>query len=164
MYWYVVRFKYKYMLISGHFHVFSIWKPHFQCNANWKLPTTSPCFCNEPHLLHVLFMKVVPGTTFTSRSKHHFDVIGKAEQQVRKASHCCTKKQWKSHVVIIRFLLVRATWVLFIMHIPLGVNRTFNTMLIERLQHLQQGWARLFVNDWEWKRQVKCNLNKLRYK
>jgi len=23
-------------------------------------------FCNEPHLLHVLFVKVVPATTFTS--------------------------------------------------------------------------------------------------
>jgi len=46
--------------------------------------------------------------------------------------------------VIILFLLVRATWVLFIMHIPFLVNRTFKTMLTERLQHLQQGWARLF--------------------
>jgi len=30
------------------------------------------------------------------------------------------------------------------MHIPFVVNRTFNAMLNERLQHLQQGWARLF--------------------
>ena len=50
-------------------------------------------FCNESHLLHVLFVKVVPGTTFTSWSKHHFVVIGKAEKQVRKASHCRTKQQ-----------------------------------------------------------------------
>jgi len=90
------------------------------------------------------FVKVAPGTTFTSWSKHHFVVIGKAEQQVRKASHCCTKQQWRSHVMIILVLLVRATWVLFIMHIPFVVNRTFNTMLTERLQHLHQGWARLF--------------------
>jgi len=34
--------------------------------------------------------------------------------------------------------------VLFITHIPFVVNRTFNTMLTERLQHLQKGWARLF--------------------
>jgi len=33
-----------------------------------------------------------PGTTFTSWSKHHFVVIIKAEQQVRKASHCGTKQ------------------------------------------------------------------------
>jgi len=30
------------------------------------------------------------------------------------------------------------------MHIPFVVNRTFTTTLTERLQHLQQGWARLF--------------------
>jgi len=46
--------------------------------------------------------------------------------------------------MIILFLLVRATWVLFIMHIPFVVNRTFSTMLTERLQHLHQGWARFF--------------------
>jgi len=46
--------------------------------------------------------------------------------------------------MIILFLFVRATWVLFIMHIPFVVNRIFNTMLTERLQHLRQGWARLF--------------------
>jgi len=28
-------------------------------------------------------------------------------------------------------------------HIPFVVNRTFNTTLTERLQHLQQGWTRL---------------------
>ena len=44
----------------------------------------------------------------------------------------------------ILFLLVRATWVLFFMHIPFVMNRTFNTMLTERLQHLQKVWARLF--------------------
>jgi len=50
-------------------------------------------FFNKPHLLHVLFVKVVPGTIFTSWSKHHFVVIVKAEQQVRKPSHCDTKQQ-----------------------------------------------------------------------
>jgi len=80
--------------MSGYFNAMSIWKPHFQCNANWKVPTTLPRFCNEPHLLHVLFVKVAPGTTFTSCwSKHHFVVITKAEQQVRKASHCRNKQQ-----------------------------------------------------------------------
>jgi len=132
------------MFMSTHFHVLSIWKPHFQCNANWKIPTTFLPFCNEPHLLHVLFVKVAPGTTSTTWSKHHLVVIGKAEQQVRKAYHCCTKQQWRSYVVIILFLLVRSTWVLFIMHIPFVVNRTFNTMLTERLQYLHQCWARLF--------------------
>jgi len=89
------------------------------------------------------FVKVAPVTTFTPWSKNHFVVIGKAEKHVRKASHCCTQQQWRSHVVLILFLLVRVTCVLFIMHIPFVVNRTFNTMLTERLQHLQQGWARL---------------------
>jgi len=101
-------------------------------------------FFNKPHLLHVLFVKVVSGTTFTSWSKHHFVVIGKAEQQVRKPSHCGIKQQWRSHVVLILFLLFHATWVWFITHIPFVVNRTFNTMITERLHHLQNGWARLF--------------------
>ena len=78
------------------------------------------------------------------RSKHHFVVIGKAEQQVRKPSHCGIKQQWRSHVVLILFLLFHATWVWFITHIPFVVNRTFNTMITERLHHLQNGWARLF--------------------
>jgi len=88
-----------------------------------------PSFFNKPHLLHVLFVKVVPGTIFTSWSKHHFVVIGQAEQQVRKPSHCGPKQQWRSHDVLILFLLVRATSVLFITHIPFVVNRTFNTTL-----------------------------------
>jgi len=81
------------MFIFGHFHVLGMEKPHFQCNANREVATTSRRFCSEPHLLHVPFVKVVPGTTFTSWSKHHFVVIGKAEKQVRKPSHCRTKQQ-----------------------------------------------------------------------
>ena len=124
--------------------VLAIRKLHFQCNANREVATTSPRFCNEPHPLHVVFVNVVPGTTFTSWSKHHFVVIKKVERQVRKASHCRTKQQWRSHVVLILYLLVHATWVLFFTHIPFMVNRTFNTTLNEKLQHLQQDWAGLF--------------------
>ena len=134
------------MFISGHFHVLGMRKPHFQCNANREVATTSHRFCNEPHLLHVLFVKVVPGTAFRSWSKHHFVVIRKAEQQVHKASHCGTKQQYRSHVVIVLFPLVRDTWVFFLPHIPFVVNRIFTTTLTDRLQHLQQGWARL-LND-----------------
>jgi len=47
------------MFISGHFHVLGMRKPHFQSNANQEVAATYPCFCNEPHLLNVLFMKVV---------------------------------------------------------------------------------------------------------
>jgi len=46
--------------------------------------------------------------------------------------------------MLILFVLVRVTWVLFIMQIQFVVNRTFDTMLTERLQHLHQGWARHF--------------------
>jgi len=70
--------------------IFMYWasnNPHFQCNASLEVAATFPRFCNEPHLLHTLFVKFVPGTTFTSWAKHHFVVIGKAEQQVRKAFH-----------------------------------------------------------------------------
>jgi len=64
---------------------------YFQCNANREVATTSPRFCNEPHLLHVIFVKVVPGTTFTSWSKYHFVVIGMAEQQCAKLPTVATR-------------------------------------------------------------------------
>ena len=60
MYWNFARFKYKHMFMSGHFRVLSIWKSHFQCNANWKVPTTSApiarSFCEGCtwHHLHIL--------------------------------------------------------------------------------------------------------------
>jgi len=48
---------------------------HIQRNTNWEVATTSPPFYNEPHQSHVLFVKVAPGTTFTSWSEHHFVAI-----------------------------------------------------------------------------------------
>jgi len=78
---------------------------------DYRMSDHIPRLCNELHPLHVLFVKVVPGTTFTSWSKHHFVVIGKAEKQVRKASHCGTKQLQRSHVMLILFLLVCGTWV-----------------------------------------------------
>jgi len=45
-----------------------------------------PSFLQSTAPIARFFVKVVPSTTFTSWSKHHFVVIGKAEQQVRKAS------------------------------------------------------------------------------
>ena len=57
---------------------------HFQRNINWEVATTSPPFCSEPHLTHILFVKVAPGITFTSWSKNHFVVIGKPWRQVCK--------------------------------------------------------------------------------
>jgi len=62
-------------------------------NANGEVATTSPPFCNELHRSQVLFAKVAPGTTLTSWSQHHFDVIGKPEWQVGKASHCVSKQK-----------------------------------------------------------------------
>jgi len=44
-------------------------KPHFQCNANREVATTFCRFCNQPHVLHVIFVKVVPGTTSHCGSK-----------------------------------------------------------------------------------------------
>ena len=93
-----------------------------------------PSFLQRTAPIACFFVKVVPGTTFTSWSKHHFVVIGKAEQQVRKAFHCRTKKQKRSHVVLILSLLVRTTWFLFFTHITFVVDRTFTTALTERLQ------------------------------
>ena len=92
IYWNVARFQYKYMFISGHFHVLSMRKPHFQCNANREVATT-PSFLHRTAHIACSFVKVATGTTFTSWSKHHFVVTGKAEQKVHKASHCGTKQQ-----------------------------------------------------------------------
>ena len=39
-------------------------------------------------------------TTFTSWSQHHFVAIGKPEPRVRKASHCGSKQQQRSHAMI----------------------------------------------------------------
>ena len=78
---------------------------HFQRNVNREVATTSPPFCCEPHLSHILSVKVAPGTNFTSWSKHYFVVIGKPRRQVCKASHCGSKQQARSHVVLILFLL-----------------------------------------------------------
>jgi len=96
-----------------------------------------------------VFVKVAPGTTFTSWSKHHFVVIGKPRRQVCKASHCGgSKQQQRSHIVIILFMFAThiqySIWVLFFTYILFVANRTFNTTLSEWLQHLQQSWARLF--------------------
>jgi len=51
----------------------------------------------------------------------------------------------RSNVMLILLLHVCTTyiWVFFFTYISFVVNRTFNTMLTERLQHLQQDWARL---------------------
>ena len=47
----------------------------FNATPSKNFATISPGFCNEPHLLHVLFVKVAPGTTFTSWTKHHFTTL-----------------------------------------------------------------------------------------
>jgi len=49
-----------------------------------------PSFLQWTALIARFFVKVVPGTIFTSWSKNHFVPIGKAEQQ---APHCGTKQQ-----------------------------------------------------------------------
>jgi len=72
---------------------------------------------------------------------------------LRATQHCdcnSSKQPQRSHVVLILFLLVHATYIrkLFFMHIPFMVNRAFSTTLTERLQHLQQRWAR-FVETTE---------------
>jgi len=56
---------------------------HIQPNANWKVATTSPSFFSEPHRSHVLFVKVAPGTTFTSWPQHYFLATGKPERQLQ---------------------------------------------------------------------------------
>jgi len=43
-------------------------KPHIQFNANQNVATTSPRFCNEPHLLHV-FCEGCTCTTWSHRGQ-----------------------------------------------------------------------------------------------
>jgi len=109
---------------------------HIQCNANGEVATTIPPLNNERHQLHVPFVKVAPGTTFTSWSQHHFVATGKPKRKVRRALHCGSKQQQRSHAMITLLLLVRAKyiWVLFFTHIPFAVNHTFNATPTERLQ------------------------------
>jgi len=64
-----------------------------QRNARGEVATTSPPFYNKMHRGHVLFVKVAPGTTFTSWSQHHFVAIGKPERHVCKASPYGSKQQ-----------------------------------------------------------------------
>jgi len=68
-------------------------KSHIQRNANREVATVFPPFHNEPHRLHVLFRKVAPDTTFTSRSQDHFVTFGKPERLASKASHCDSEQQ-----------------------------------------------------------------------
>jgi len=63
--------------------------------------------------------------------------------------HTCSKQQLRSHVMLILYLLVQATyvWVLLFTHIPFVVNRTFNATLTKRWKHFQltrlQRWYRI---------------------
>ena len=115
-------------------------KPNFQCNANREVATKSPRFCNIPHLSHVLFVKVVPGTTFTSWSKHPLWL----ERPSSKCAELHTVTASYNRDLMSCSLLICATWGLFFAHIQFVVNRTFTTMLIVRLQHWQQSWVGLF--------------------
>jgi len=58
------------MFISGHFHVFGMRKPHFQCKANREVAIISPRFYNEPHPLHAFFCE---GCAW-----HHLHIVVKA--------------------------------------------------------------------------------------
>jgi len=79
--------------------------------------------------------------------------IGKPERQVRKASHCGSKRQQRWYAAIIVLLPVCATyiWVLFFVNIPFVVNRTFNTTPKERLQQYKHWKCR--------KTEKECKLN-----
>jgi len=55
---------------------------HFKCNTNRQVATTSPPFCNEPHLSHVLFVKVC--------TWHHLHILVKAPLC------CCFSCDWKA--------------------------------------------------------------------
>jgi len=70
----------------------------------------------HPAVIARFFVKVVPGTTFTSWSKDYFVVIGKAEHQVRKTFHCCTKQQKRSHFVLMSFACLRHMSVVLHVH------------------------------------------------
>jgi len=83
---------------------------HNQCNTTGEVATTSPPFYNERHRSHVLCVKAELRTTFTSWSQHHFVAIGNPERHERKASHCGSKQQKRSHAIITLLLLVHTTY------------------------------------------------------
>ena len=82
-----------------------------------------------------LFVKVAPGTTFTSWSQHHFVAVEKHELHTVAANS--NRVTCGSHSIIAcschiqRGVALNAS--LF------TVNRTFSAMPIEKLQYLQQG-------------------------
>ena len=84
---------------------------HIQRNATGVVSTTSPPFYNEPHRLHVLFVKASHSMTSTSWLQHHFVAIGNPERHMRKASYCGSKQQQSSHAMITLLLLVRHMYV-----------------------------------------------------
>jgi len=81
-----------------------------------EVATTSPPFYNEPHRLHILFVKVSYSMTFTSWSQHHFLAIRKPKWHVCEAFHCGSKQQQSSPDKITLLLLVHATYMGVVLH------------------------------------------------
>ena len=108
---------------------------HFQRNINWEVATTSPPFCSELHLSHILLWRLhlaAPSHPGQSTTLLWLESPGGKYAKL----HTGSKQQYRSHVVLILFLLVCETyiWVLFFTYIPFVANCALNTTLTEWLQ------------------------------
>ena len=105
------------------------------------------CFCfaelafTNLHLSSSFFFMVdLDGRIVSTVTLSHLELLQleKPKQQVRKVSHCGRKRNNRDHASqSFLLLLVRATYIylLCFAHTPFVVNHTFNTTLLERLQH-----------------------------
>jgi len=129
---------------------------HIQCKASWEVAATSFPFCNWPHRLHVLFVKVSlarpshPGhSTAMLRLESTSDNCVKLHTVEASKNRDCTSCSFYYYLFAPHII-----WMMFFSHTSFVVNRTFNTTLLKgcnTCSKVELG----FWNDWGCKRQVK---------
>ena len=113
-----------------------LWWITHSTQATGEAPTASPPFYNEPHRLHVLFVKASHGRTSTSWSQNHFIAIGKARATCAQSFALWQRAtiEFTCHDHSIIACSRHVYILLFFAPIPFVVNHTFNAMPPERLQ------------------------------
>jgi len=95
----------------------------FQPNASRVVATTSPPFYNELHWSHVLCVKAEPGTTFTSPFCCDRKARAACAQTIALCQQATIEITRRDHFIIA--CSCHACIVLFFVHIPFVLNRTF---------------------------------------
>ena len=146
LFWDAARFKSKYISIFGHFHVLGNGHAKTPLSMQWQ-----PRSCNNiPSFLQ--WTTPIERSFCEAYTWHHLRILVKAPlccDWKGRAAGAQTCTLWHQATIKIPHSaqLISACsrhMVLFFTHIPFMVNHTFSTTLTERLQYLQQGWARLF--------------------